>query len=64
VVKRDPAADSSQLTQLLLEGRKAKEYSRLLQYLRDLSPSRLDAELRAMQVGRLSVLQCDLFHSG
>lgn len=53
VAKGAGTGDASELTRLLLEGRRAKDYSRLVAYLRDLPPSRLDAELRSMQVGML-----------
>ncbi|EIE21950.1 WD40 repeat-like protein [Coccomyxa subellipsoidea C-169] len=43
----------SDLARLLLEGRRAKDYTPLLSYLRGLSPSKLDGELRAMQVRAL-----------
>ena len=35
---------------LLQQGRKLKDYSRLMAYLKGLTPSRLDSELRFMQV--------------
>jgi len=38
------------MARLLREGRRAKDYSKLLGYLRSLAPSKLDAELRDMQV--------------
>lgn len=40
----------SDLARLLLEGRRAKDYTPLLGYLRGLTPSKLDGELREMQV--------------
>ena len=49
MVKGAGRGDASGLTRLLLEGRKDKDYSGLLSYLRGLPPSRLDAELRSMQ---------------
>ena len=50
VAKRGATGDISQLARLLREGRRAKDYTPLLGYLRGLTPSRLDGELRAMQV--------------
>ncbi len=43
----------SDLARLLLEGRRAKDYTPLLSYLRGITPSKLDGELRAMQVQTL-----------
>ena len=40
----------SELPRLLLEGRRAKDYTALLRHLRGLTPSKLDGDLRAMQV--------------
>lgn len=56
MVKRAAAGDLSDLARLLREGRRAKDYSKLLGYLRSLTPSKLDAELRAMQVPPLPLL--------
>ncbi|BDA46919.1 probable guanine nucleotide-binding protein subunit beta-like protein at C-terminar half [Coccomyxa sp. Obi] len=50
VAKRGATGDISQLARLLREGRRAKDYTPLLGYLRGLTPSRLDGELRAMQM--------------
>jgi hypothetical protein len=63
VVKGPVSGDVSGLTRLLLEGRRAKDYSRLLSYLRILPPSRLDAELRAMQARSLPVSSWSGTHS-
>ena len=48
---------------LLQQGRKLKDYSRLMAYLKGLTPSRLDSELRCMQVcsfhgGLMCLLAC------
>ena len=37
------------MSTLLQQGRAAKDYSRLMAYLKGLTPSRLDSELRSMQ---------------
>ena len=42
--------EASELSMLLQQGRKLKDYSRLMAYLKGLTPSRLDSELRFMQV--------------
>ena len=44
---------ASELSLLLQHGRMMKDYSRLMTYLKGLTPSRLDSELRAMQVNYL-----------
>ena len=40
----------SHLSRLLQQGRRAQDYNRLMAYLKGLTPSRLDSELRYMQV--------------
>ena len=39
------------MSSLLQQGRAAKDYCRLVAYLKGLTPSRLDSELRSMQAG-------------
>ncbi len=39
------------MSTLLQQGREAKDYGRLVAYLKELTPSRLDSELRSMQAG-------------
>ena len=58
VAKRGPVGEVSDLARLLLEGRRAKDYTPLLGYLRGLTPSKLDGELREMQVQHSIILAC------
>ena len=50
VLKTRGKGETSELSMLLQQGRKLKDYSRLMAYLKGLTPSRLDSELRFMQV--------------
>ena len=50
VLKTGSQREASELSLLLQQGRRAKDYSRLMAYLKGLTPSRLDSELRYMQV--------------
>ena len=50
VLKTRGKGEASELSLLLQQGRKLKDYSRLMAYLKGLTPSRLDNELRCMQV--------------
>ena len=50
VLKTHGKGEASKLSMLLQQGRKLKDYSRLMAYLKGLTPSRLDSELRFMQV--------------
>lgn len=50
VLKTGAQREASQLSLLLQQGRRIKDYSRLMAYLKSLTPSRLDGELRSMQV--------------
>ncbi|CAK0785298.1 hypothetical protein CVIRNUC_008505 [Coccomyxa viridis] len=50
VLKTQGKGETSELSMLLQQGRKLKDYSRLMAYLKGLTPSRLDSELRFMQL--------------
>ena len=50
MLKTGAQRESSELSLLLQQGRRARDYSRLTAYLKGLTPSRLDNELRSMQV--------------
>ena len=50
MLKTGGQREASQLSLLLQQGRRIDDYSRLMTYLKSLTPSRLDNELRSMQV--------------
>ena len=50
VLKTGAQRETSELSGLLQHGRRAGDYSRLMAYLKGVTPSRLDNELRSMQV--------------
>lgn len=50
VLKTGSQRETSELSLLSRQGRRDKDYSRLMAYLKGLTPSRLDSELRYMQV--------------
>ena len=50
MLKTGSQRDALELSLLLQQGRRDKDYSRLMSYLKGLNPSRLDSELRYMQV--------------
>ena len=67
VLKTGGQREASQLSLLLQQGRRINDYSRLMAYLKSLTPSRLDSELRSMQVSldvkflkRLSCMQIEV----
>ena len=53
MLKTGAQGEASELSLLLQQGRRAKDYSSLMAYLKSLTPSRLDSELRYMQVRHL-----------
>lgn len=58
MLKTQGKGETSELSMLLQQGRKLKDYSRLMAYLKGLTPSRLDSELRFMQVCSFSGRTC------
>ncbi len=57
VLKTGSQREASELSLLLQQGRRDMDYGRLMAYLKGLTPSRLDSELRYMQVCRLKPAQ-------
>ena len=60
VLKTQGKGETSELSMLLQQCRKLRDYSRLMAYLKGLTPSRLDSELRFMQVCSFSGRTCHL----